>query len=105
MLFRSAKIEPAIQTQETPASDQGRREFIIWLYVLGFLAAILFLGFWISIPVFITLFLQREAGYSWRKAIVYGVVGGAVLYAIFAHGLKLELHKGFIVEAIGDLRG
>lgn len=105
MEFEAAKIAPGIQIDETPEEIAKGREFHIWIYVLGFVAAIILFGFWVVIPIFIGLFLRREAKYSWAKAITYAVVGGGFLFAVFTFGLKLELHDGFVTGALRELRG
>ncbi len=96
--FEVAHDAPDVTVIENSDEVAHNREFIIWGYVLGFIAAILIFGFWISIPAFICIFLNREAHYPPLKAILYACIGGGLMFAIFNFGLKLKLHPGFIAD-------
>ncbi len=96
--FEVAHAAPDVTIIENSDEVSHSREFIIWGYVLGFIAAILVFGFWVSIPAFIAIFLNREAHYGPAKAAIYAAVGGGLMFAIFNYGLKLKLHPGFIAD-------
>jgi hypothetical protein len=89
---------------ELLASDAGstRREIVLWGCFLGFIFGILLFGFWIAIPVFLVTFLRFQANASWRFAIILTVVATAILYGMFDRVLRVQLHPGFVTEAILD---
>ena len=88
---------PAVQT------DTVRREIVLWAYFLGLIAGVLFFGFWITLPIFITAFLRQEAELSWRRALILGIAATAILYVVFERTLHASLHPGFITERVVDL--
>jgi hypothetical protein len=95
--FEAAHTAPDLVITENSEEVTRRREFLIWGYLVAFVAGILLLGFWVAIPVFLAIFLFREAHLSPVKTLVYTALGTSILYGVFAHGLKLDLHKGFVV--------
>lgn len=96
--FEVAHDAPDVVVTENSDEVAGNREFLIWGYIVGFIAAILVFGFNVSIPVFIAIFLWREAGYSPVKALIYSAVGSGILLGVFTWGLKLKLHGGFLTD-------
>ena len=96
--FEVAKEAPDVTIIENSDEVARDREFIIWAYVLAFVGGILVFGFWLAIPIFIAIFLNREAQYSIQKAALYALMGGGIMFAIFSYGLKLRLHTGFIMD-------
>jgi len=80
-----------------------RREVIIWSYFLSFIASILLLGFWPTIPVFLVTFLRFEAKLSWRNALLSGLIGATILYLGITKGLRVDLHAGFLTTYLFDL--
>ncbi|MGH6771037.1 MAG: tripartite tricarboxylate transporter TctB family protein [Xanthobacteraceae bacterium] len=82
-----------------------RREIVVWAYFLGFIAAILLLGFRISVPTFLVMFLRFQAGTSWRNALIFGGAGSLAMYLLFEKILRVSLHTGFLIEYVIDLIG
>jgi hypothetical protein len=91
-------------TQEAALSpaEHLRREFILWGYFLGFMAGILLLGFWIAIPAFLVGFLRFQAKASWIMALVLGLGASIAMFFVFERGLKVQLHRGFVVTFVMD---
>ncbi len=81
----------------------AKRELKMWAYVVAFIAGVLALGFYVSVPVMLTTFLRREAGASWRRTLLLGVGATFVLYLMFAVLLQIRLHPGFLTPLV--LRG
>ena len=96
--FEVARDAPDVTIIENSDEVAHNREFLIWGYVLSFVIGILVFGFWIAIPVFIAVFLNREAQYSPLKAVLYALLGGGFMFTVFSFGLKLRLHPGFIAD-------
>jgi hypothetical protein len=85
---------------EMPEREKVRREVMLWGWFLGFIAAILLFGFWISIPIFLVTFLRFQAKATWRMALGLGVVGSVCLYFAFEKGLRVSPHPGFVTPQI-----
>ena len=79
-----------------------RRETIIWGYFLGLIGSILLFGFWITIPVFLTLFLRYQAECTLRLSLIMGIGTSILFYLAFEKGLHAQLHPGFITEYVTD---
>ena len=79
-----------------------RRELILWGYFLGFIAGILLFGFWIAIPVFLVTFLRFQAKSSWTTSLLLGIGASIALYFVFERGLKVQVHRGFVVTYVLD---
>jgi len=72
----------------------------MWGYVVCFIAAVLGVGFYVSIPVMLVTFLRREAKASWRSALLFGLGATVVLYLMFGVLLQIRLHPGFLTPLI-----
>ncbi len=77
-----------------------KREILLWVYLLAFIAGILLFGFYIAVPVMLVSFLRREAGASMRLALLLGGGGTIVLYLMFGLLLHIRLHPGFFTPVI-----
>ena len=77
--------------EETPLTAYWRTG----TWVVVFALAIYLLGFLISIPLFIILYLKRH-GTGWLKSIIIGAVTTAVLYSAFEIALKIDLYRGLL---------
>jgi Tripartite tricarboxylate transporter TctB family len=81
----------------------AKRELRMWGYFVAFIAGVLGFGFYVSIPIMLVTFLRRDAGASWRSALLLGIGATAVLYVMFGVILQIRLHPGFVTPLI--LRG
>ena len=79
---------------------QLRRELVVWGYVLGLVAGVLLVGFWLAIPLFLIAFLRYEASTDWSTALALGIGAAGCLYVLFELGLRVALHEGFIVQLL-----
>jgi len=82
-----------------------RREIVVWGYFLGLVAAILLLGFRITVPIFLVAFLRFQAGATWRNSLLMGGAGAVVMYVLFERVLRVTLHTGFLADIIMGLAG
>lgn len=98
MEFEAAQIAPGVTVSENPTAVAENREFVIWAYIVGFIIAILALGFYIAVPLFLLFYLRTEAQLAWRKAVLYMAIGCAIILGALTFGLKLQLHMGFLTE-------
>ena len=94
---------PAASEEQLSPQEKMRREFILWGYFLGFMAGILLFGFWGAIPVFLVAFLRFQAKASWTMSLALGLGVSIALFFVFERGLKVQLHRGFVVSYVMDL--
>ena len=85
-----------------PKSGQTRREIILWATFIGLVAGLILFGFWLTIPVFLALFLRCYAKESWLFSLVLSAAATALLFLIFAKGLGVTLHGGFMTGYLLD---
>ena len=99
------EVTHTLPVAEAPAAqtDTVRREIVLWAYFLGLIAGVLFFGFWITLPIFITAFLRQEAELTWCRALILGIASTTILYVVFERTLHVSLHPGFITEKVVDL--
>ena len=100
MEFDAAQIAPGVNVMENEASDAARREFVIWAYIIAFVAGILILGFYIAVPLFLLFYLRFEALCPWTRAALYSAIGCGLLLGGLTLGLKLQLHTGFLTALV-----
>jgi hypothetical protein len=65
---------------------------IMWYIAFG--AAVLFLGFWLTMVAFIPIFLRVFSRERWRHIVLYCLIAGGCMYAIFSYSVNLSLFGG-----------
>ncbi len=76
-----------------------KREIVLFAYFFALVAGVILFGFWLTIPVFIIVFLGLHERESWRFAMSLTIAGTAALYLVFDRMLSIILHEGFITAA------
>jgi Tripartite tricarboxylate transporter TctB family len=104
-IFQTApKAGKPVETVDTEQAEFGRhtakRELRMWGYVVAFVAGILTVGFYVSVPIMLVTFVRREAKSSWRSALLLGIGGTAALYFAFGFVLQIRLHPGFLTPLV-----
>ena len=100
--------DPRRVYEERPASGSGRtgsvvkREIVLFASFFALVAGVILFGFWLTIPVFIVVFLRLHECESWRFATSLTMAGTAVLYLVFDRMLSIVLHEGFITAAVRE---
>lgn len=102
MDFEIAHEQLPMAQSELPESGSTRREIILWTSFIGLVTSLILFGFWPTIPVFLALFLRYNTKESWRFSLALSAVATTLLYLIFAKGLKVVLHSGFITQYLLD---
>ena len=92
------------RTSRTKASgsDQGtsqlRRELVLFGYFVGLVAGVLLFGFWLTVPVFLIVFLRLHERDDWVFVMSLTAASWLVIYVIFDQLLEIALHPGFVTE-------
>ena len=90
--LRRRKLKPANVTPPIASSRGG----LLIAVLLGYVAAVPFLGFVIGSLCFFPLLFQVCGMRSWFKSIVFGMVMGGCFYVVFVMLAKLPVPKGGI---------
>ncbi|MDP2647053.1 MAG: tripartite tricarboxylate transporter permease [Desulfobacterales bacterium] len=89
--------------QETgPEKDEDKKpilrrdEIIIFLWLAGFLTLNLLFGFWISIAIFMLLFLTLFGRENWKTVTLYTAGMWVSMHLVFQIAMKTELFEGLL---------
>lgn len=102
MDFEIAHEKLQVVQSELPKAGETRREIILWASFIGLVTNIILFGFWLTIPVFLAVFLRCYAEESWRFSLVLSAAATTLLFLVFEKGLAVVLHGGFITEYLLD---
>jgi hypothetical protein len=98
-LFGSADGARAMDfelSQDVPEPIARRRTWEILVWISGFFAAIVLLGFPVAVALFILLYLRIQGGESWLFSLVFSAAVWGFFYAVFARLLNLPFPAGWI---------
>ncbi len=74
------------------------REIVLLAYLVGLAAAVLVLGFWLAIPLFVIAFLRFHERETWTLTLALTATAWVVLYLVFDSVLGIIVHEGFLTE-------
>ena len=92
-------------TVEAYTPEVVRKELIMWGYVLALIVGILLFGFYITVPVFLVVFLRTYAEAGWRWALGLPAIVSVFLYLMLGYVFRMTLHTGFVTEYLTDRIG
>lgn len=87
---------PDINSSATTLGDELRLGGAFLTLVVG----VLLLGFWITAPLFIGLFLRFRERISWPLCIFAAGMSEAVIYGVFWELLHIQLFPGALINLI-----
>ena len=79
-------------------TSQLRRELVLFAYFVGLVAGVLLFGFWVTVPVFLVVFLRLHERENWKFVIALTGASWLAIYIIFDQLLGIVLHTGFLTE-------
>ena len=101
-LFLEFRASRRMVESEPIKAGETRREIVLWAYFIGLVGGLVLFGFWLTIPVFLAVFLRCYAEESWRFSLVLSAAATTLLFLVFHKGLGIVLHGGFITEYLLD---
>ena len=101
-LFLEFRASRRMVESEPIKAGETRREIVLWAYFIGLVGGLILFGFWLTIPVFLAVFLRCYAEESWRFSLVLSATATTLLFFVFDKGLGVVLHSGFITEYLLD---
>ena len=87
------------------AASESRREKILWACLIALVASIILFGFWLTIPVFLLLFLRYLAEKTWTFSASLALAGTGVLFLVFQKGLGVILFGGYLTGLLLERLG
>ena len=97
--------------EKVTEDDTGQREkdgegwhgyLINASWIGGFALGVFFLGYFVTIPLFI-LFYMKRLGTSWRIATAFAVLTPLLLYFLFQLALQVEMYPGLLFKWLDRL--
>jgi len=95
------KVESEVVEGDPQLAGAARRMLVATGWMLGFLAAIVLLGFPIAVPLFLLLYLKLQGGEGWVLSIVITAVVWGVFYGLFDTLLHLPFPSGWLLDWLG----
>jgi hypothetical protein len=102
-LFCLAAIEVVWSFFEKRSAEEPatRGSALPWIWMGGFLALIVLLGFPIAVAVFVFSYLKLQSKEGWLMSIVYTAALWAAFYGLFDYLLHLPFPAGWLLEWLG----
>ena len=88
----------ALSTDEKMTVEERKKEVSIVAWFVGGTILIYVVGFILSIPAFLFLFLKWRGKETWMVSILVPVVVTAVVYFVFMWVLSVPLYEGVLFE-------
>ncbi len=86
---------------DVPREIALRRTGIAAAWIIGFLAAIVLLGFPLAVPLFVLLYLVIQGGERWIFSVIFSAAVWAFFYGLFDRLLHLPFPAGWLLEWLG----
>jgi len=86
----------------TTGGGAGRRILVAAGWIFGLLAAIVLLGFSISVPLFVFLYLKLQGKESWILSVVLAAVAWVFFYGLFDQLLHLPFPQGWLLALLAS---
>ncbi|HUQ77112.1 MAG TPA: tripartite tricarboxylate transporter TctB family protein [Burkholderiales bacterium] len=99
-LLGPAHVKEAVEG-DPELEGATRRMLVAAGWMVGFLAAIVLLGFPIAVPLFLLLYLKLQGGEGWVLSVVITVVTSAIFYGLFDAMLHLPFPAGLLFSWLG----
>jgi hypothetical protein len=94
-------VESEVIEGDPEIEGATRRMLVAAGWILGFLAAIVLLGFPIAVPLFLLAYLKLQGGEGWALSVVITAVAWAVFYGLFDALLHLPFPSGLLLDWLG----
>jgi len=102
-------VDPSLQMQMNAdglaveyTPEVVRKEMIVWGYIFALIGSILLFGFYITVPIFLVVFLRFFAQARWHMAILLPAAVSVFLYVMLGYVFRMTLHIGFVTEYLLD---
>lgn len=92
-------IEVTLSSAEAPGVT-ARRTWVMTIWIGGFFAAVILLGFQVAVPLFVLAYI-RAAKEGWVIAAVLALLAGMIFHLLFVSVLHLPLPIGLVLRALG----
>lgn len=88
-------------SHDLPDSEVLRRSAVAAVWILGFLAAVVLLGFPTAVPLFVLLYLRLQGKEAWLFSAVFAAAAWLFFYGLFDRLLHLPFPEGWLRTWLG----
>ena len=88
-------------SEQLPENVTRRRTLAAIVWILGFFAAIVLVGFPIAVPLFVFFYVKMQGREGWGLSVVFTLAAWAVFYGLFDRLLHLPFPDGWIQTWVG----
>lgn len=88
-------------SEQVPGRSQMRRTLAAVAWLVGFLAAIVLLGFPLAVPFLVFAYMRLQGREGWVLSGIFALALWGVFYAVFDQLLHLPFAAGWIQEWMG----
>ena len=86
---------------EVPPEVARRRVFGIFGWIVGFIVLVYLLGFPLTVPLFIFLYLKFQSNIAWLTTVAITVVTWGCFYLLFQSLVHIQFEAGAIQSWLG----
>jgi hypothetical protein len=97
---RGPSVEAEFSNEVAPEVAR-RRAAAIFSWIAGFILLVFLVGFPLSVPVFIFLYLKLQSQVSWVRTLVLTAVTWGFFYVVFQRLVLLQFEDGIIQTWLG----
>jgi hypothetical protein len=88
-------------SSDVPPEIERRRVLTTFGWIVGFIATVYLLGFPVSVPLFMLIYLRYQSDLGWLQAIVTAAITWAFFYGLFQWMVHIQFDPGAIQAWLG----
>ena len=88
-------------SSDVPPEIERRRVLVTFAWIVGFIAAVYLIGFPLSVPVFMLLYLRYQSDLGWVPSIGLAAITWAMFYGLFEWMVHIQFEPGVIQNWLG----
>ena len=88
-------------SSDVPPEIERRRVLITFAWIVGFIAAVYLIGFPLSVPVFMLLYLRYQSDLGWVQSIGLAAITWAMFYGLFEWMVHIQFEPGLFQNWLG----
>jgi Tripartite tricarboxylate transporter TctB family len=73
-----------------------KTSFEIYAFIATFIAMVFLVGFYVTIPLFLFIFLWRVSRVSWWSALIFAAASYGFTWGVFSYFLHLNVFTGYL---------
>lgn len=101
---RESRRGPAVEAQfsnEVAPEVARRRVITIFLWMAGFILLVYLLGFPLTVPLFVFLYLKLQSGARWNQATLLTAITWGLFYGLFQRLVRIQFEAGVVQSWLG----